>query len=350
MSFAYLGRTSDSVSVTRTTATHTSEAKPLPRLIAVDWGTTSLRAWLMSDGGEIVSTRRRAKGLLSIADRPAAERGAEYERIFIELCKDWLGEYPTVPAIACGMVGSTEGWADAGYLTVPTDLEFSADTLTKIRHARGTLHLVPGLRVAPHGDTPGDLLRGEESQLVGALELVDSDQLPQTFVLPGTHTKWVRVDNATVQSFTSVMTGEIYGLLLRHGLLARTAATGSPDYRAFDRGLRTTTDRGLLAELFGARALVLDGLLDPASVPDYLSGVLIADEVRHQFPRYGAGAGVVVCGAPDLCNRYARALRQAGADPRIVTEDATARGLWTIAARSGLIDSTIPEAQGGIRA
>jgi 2-dehydro-3-deoxygalactonokinase len=337
--------------VTRTTVTPTSEAEPPPRLIAVDWGTTSLRAWLMSDGGEIIAARRRAKGLLSIADLPAAERSAEYERIFIDLCDDWFGEHPALPAIACGMVGSTEGWADAGYRTVPTNLTFDTHALTEIRHARGSLHLVPGLRVASHGDVPGDLLRGEESQLVGALELAHPGRLPQTFVLPGTHTKWVRVENGTVQSFTTVMTGEIFGLLLRHGLLARTAAGGSADEHAFNRGLlRATADRGLLAELFGARALVLDGSLDPTSVSDYLSGVLIADEVRHQLPRYGAGGGVVVCGAPDLCNRYARALQQAGTDPSIVTEDATARGLWTIAARSGLIQSTVTDSQGGIHA
>jgi 2-dehydro-3-deoxygalactonokinase len=336
--------------VTSTTTAHISEAQPPPRLIAVDWGTTSLRAWLMSDGGEIISARRRAKGLLSIADLPAAERSAEYERIFIDLCDDWLREHPALPTIACGMVGSTEGWADAGYRTVPADLTFDTHALTEIRHAQGSLHLVPGLRVASHGDVPGDLLRGEESQLVGALELVQPGPLPQTFVLPGTHTKWVRVENGAVQSFTTVMTGEIFGLLLRHGLLARTAAGGGTDDHAFDRGLRATADRGLLAELFGARALVLDRLLDPTSVSDYLSGVLIADEVRHQLPRYGTGGDVIVCGAPDLCNRYARALQRAGTDPRIVTEDATARGLWTVAARSGLVESTVTDSQGGIRA
>lgn len=340
MVFAYLGRGADSRHVIHTTTEQ-------PHLLAVDWGTSSLRAWLMGGRGEILSARHRAKGLLSIADLPAAERSAEYERIYTELCGDWLGEHPALPAIACGMVGSTEGWANADYLTVPTLLTFGKEALTEVRHDLGVLHLVPGLRVASHGDTPGDLLRGEESQLVGALELLGQDTPHCTFVLPGTHTKWVRVDSGTVTSFTTVMTGEIFGLLLRHGLLARTAAPSTVDDKAFDRGLRTTADRGLPAELFGARALVLDGLLDPASVPDYLSGVLIGDEVRHQFPRYGAAGSFIVCGAPELCGRYARALQKVGVEPRILTEDATARGLWTIAAGAGLIDSTFTTARGG---
>lgn len=324
--------------------THTTATGGQPRLIAIDWGTTSLRAWLMGENRQILASRRRAQGVLSIAERPAVARAAEYERVYTELTADWFRSHPTLPALACGMVGSSEGWQDAGYLTVPTDLAFGPETLTGISHARGLLHLVPGLRIASHWDTPGDLLRGEESQLVGALELVGHDFAEQTFVLPGTHTKWVRVEGDTVTAFTSVMTGEIFGLLSSSGLLARTASPGSTDDGAFDRGLRTGADRGLPTELFGGRALVLDGLLAPASLPDYLSGVLIADEIRHQLPKYATSGQLVVCGAPDLCGRYARALRRHGVQPRVETEDATARGLWTIAASAGLIDHDLADA------
>ena len=324
-------RRSHSGHVTQTTSER-------PRLIAVDWGTSSLRVWLMNSHGEILSARRLAQGLLKIADLPADDRRVEYERVFTAACGDWLDHHPSLPAIACGMVGSSEGWVDAGYLTIPTDLTFGADALTAINHAAGVLHVVPGLRIASDPSTPGDVLRGEESQLIGALDLADHEETLQTFVLPGTHTKWVRVDNGKVTTFTTAMTGEVFGLLLQHGLLARTAAPAVSDDAAFDRGLRTTSDRGLLAELFGGRALVLDGLLDPSSLPDYLSGVLIADELRHQLPAFEAVGRIVLCGAADLCARYARALRHQGVQTHLVTEDATARGLWTIARRVGLID------------
>jgi 2-dehydro-3-deoxygalactonokinase len=340
--FAHLERTSDSSHVTHTTA-----APPCPRLIAVDWGTSSLRVWLMDGAANVLSARRRAKGLLSIADLTVAERGGEYERILSDVCGDWLRDHPGLPAIACGMVGSSEGWVDAGYLALPTDLTLRADAFTTIDHAHGVLHVVPGLRIASLADAAGDLLRGEESQLVGALDLAGRDHPRQTFVLPGTHTKWVRVEDGKVISFTTAMTGEIFGLLLRDGLLARTAAPASGDDRAFERGLRTTTDRGLLTELFGGRALVLDGLLDPSSLPDYISGVLIADELRHQLPTYATSGPVVLCGAPELCARYSKALAQNGVESRVVPEDATARGLWTIAHRTGLIDPTTTDARGG---
>ncbi|MGU3499397.1 2-dehydro-3-deoxygalactonokinase [Mycobacterium sp. C31M] len=339
MTFAYLERRVDCVFVMQTTST--------ARVVAVDWGTTSLRAWLMGDDGQILAAHRRAKGLLSITDLPPAERGAEYEAIFTELCADWFRAHPGLPAIACGMVGSSEGWTDAGYLTVPTELSIGLNDLTEIRHNHGVLHLVPGLRVASGAEHPGDLLRGEESQLAGALDLIGPDHGGLTFVLPGTHTKWVRVDDGAVTAFTTVMTGEIYGLLLEHGLLARTAAPRIHDDHAFARGLGTTGERGLPAELFATRALVLDGLLAPSSVSDYISGVLIADEIRHQLPRHGGTDGYVLCGAPDLCERYARALELHGAAPRILAEDTTARGLWTIAARAGLIDDECTAAAGG---
>jgi 2-dehydro-3-deoxygalactonokinase len=330
---ANLGQTSDSGLVT-----HATTIPRTPVLIAVDWGTTCLRAWLMGDGGRILATRRHAKGSLSIAELPADERIAEHERIYLDVCGDWIHENPQLPSIACGMVGSSEGWTDAGYLSVPTDLAVNGADLTEVHHRLGSVHLVPGLRIASRRDAPGDVLRGEETQLIGVLDLVEHTDLPHTIVLPGTHTKWVQVDKGEVISFTTVMTGEIFGLLIGHGLLARTARPGRRDDSAFARGLRTAADRGLPSELFGGRALVLDGLLDADSLPDYVSGVLIADEVRHRLPACVNPQRITLCGAPDLCRRYATALTECGAEPLIVTEEATVRGLWVVAQRAGLVD------------
>lgn len=318
----------------------TSDAAP--HLIALDWGTTSLRAWLLGAGGEILAVRRRARGLLSIAGLSADERAREYERVYADVCGDW----PQLPAIACGMVGSAGGWRDAGYLTVPIDLAISADDLVAVQHPGGTLNLVPGLRIPSQQDAPGDVLRGEECQLLGAFDLLDHEHPALTFILPGTHTKWVRVENRKVVTFTTVMTGELFGLLIHHGLLARTAELGTRDDHAFARGL-AATDRGLPTELFGGRALVLDGLLAPASLPDYLSGVLIGDEIRQHLPPRAAGDRFVLCGEPDLCRRYETALTHAGVTPRVITEEATVRGLWLTAQRAGLINPAHDDLTGG---
>lgn len=317
-----------------------------PHLVALDWGTTSLRAWLLGAEGQVIAARRRTRGLLSMARLSADERAGEYARVYDEVCGDWHLDWPGLPALACGMVGSAGGWRDAGYLDVPTDLAISASDLIEVSHPGGTLHLVPGLRIPSRENSPGDVLRGEECQLIGALDLVDLDDSPLVFVLPGTHTKWVRVEGHEVVSFTTVMTGELFGLLIHHGLLARTSELGTRDDDAFARGL-AAADRGLPTELFGGRALVLDGLLEAAALPDYLSGVLIGDEIRHQLPPDDAAGRFVLCGEPDLCRRYESGLARAGVTPRVVAEDASARGLWSVARRAGLVTSTNDDDHGG---
>ncbi|WP_197748341.1 2-dehydro-3-deoxygalactonokinase [Mycolicibacterium sediminis] len=317
-----------------------------PHLVALDWGTTSLRAWLLGAGGEVIAGRRRTRGLLSMSRLSTDERAAEYERVFGEVCGDWHRDWPGLPSLACGMVGSAGGWRDAGYRNVPTDLAIGASDLIEVPHPGGVLHLVPGLRIPSRDDSPGDVLRGEECQLIGALDLMGLEPSTLVFILPGTHTKWVRVEDRQVLSFATAMTGELFGLLIHHGLLARTSELGTRDDDAFARGL-AAADRGLPTELFGGRALVLDGLLDAAALPDYLSGVLIGDEIRHQLPPHDAADHFVLCGEPDLCRRYESALARAGVAPRVVTGDASARGLWSIAHRAGLVTSTNDDEHGG---
>lgn len=322
-----------------------------PRLIALDWGTSSQRAWLLGDGGRILDVRRPDFGLLGTTGDDPESRTRAYEAAFDEACGDWIAAAPDLPAIACGMVGSAQGWREAGYLTTPTDLAIGAGDLTAVPHPRGVLHLVPGMRVASaaDGSVPGDVMRGEETQIIGALGLLPPTDGPLTIVLPGTHSKWARVEDHKIVSFATAMSGELYGLVMAHGILGRTATTGVRDDAAFGRGLTTGTSvpsRGLPAELFGARALVLDGLLDPASLPDYVSGVIIADEVRHLLPHYAAGHRILLCGNADLCRRYAAGLRVHGMAADIVAEEAAAQGLWRVAIDAGLLApdaSTIPE-------
>ncbi|WP_243794706.1 2-dehydro-3-deoxygalactonokinase [Saccharopolyspora gloriosae] len=312
-----------------------------PSLIALDWGTTAQRAWLLDGEGTILATRRPELGLLpttaGINVRDARARAQAYEAAFWSACGDWVLAHPQLPVLACGMVGSAQGWAEAGYRTVPAELRFGADALLRVEHRRGAAHLVPGLRMPSQDGRPGDVIRGEETQIVGALEVLGDPAEPVTLILPGTHGKWVRVDNGEVVSFATAMSGELFGLLTTGGILARTTTEPRRDDEAFARGLAAGTgpSRGLSTELFGARPLVLDGLLDPASVPDYVSGVLIADEVGHAASTVGRGR-VVLCGTEDLCRRYATALAAHDIVPTVLTEDVAARGLWRIALSTGL--------------
>jgi len=315
-----------------------------PGLVTLDWGTSSQRAWLLDDGGRPVDVRRADRGLLSITrdldGADPAELASAYEQVFWTTCGDWLEEHPGLPTLACGMVGSRQGWREAGYRTVPASLELSAEDLTTVEHRAGVAHLVPGLRVPTvTGGAPGDVMRGEETQVVGILDALRDRERSRTLVLPGTHTKWVSVRDRKVMTFTTSTSGELYGLVLQHGILGRTARPGVPDEEAFRRGVSAGSPpatRGALVELFGARVLVLEGRLEPSSVPDYVSGVLIADEVAHLLPTVADPGHVVVCGAGDLCRRYAAVLSAVGVDADVVTEDATVRGLWKIAVSTGL--------------
>ncbi|MFI2103240.1 2-dehydro-3-deoxygalactonokinase [Isoptericola sp. NPDC019693] len=335
-------------------------------LVALDWGTSSFRGWVLGAGGEVLDEVRTDDGTLrcSVGAGSGFERATAFERAFERLCGPWLDRHPGLPVLAAGMVGSNHGWADAGYLDVPAELARLADHLAQVpvpgRVAGSVVHLVPGLRVA--GSDP-DVLRGEEVQLVGVLEELRDDAVQgasgrlTTAVLPGTHSKWVRLDGDRVTGFTTVMTGELYGLLLRDSILARLAepraddgaATDASDVTAaFDRGVDTDADRGddrgLASLLFTARTLVMAGTLRPDEVADYVSGLLVGSEVRHALRSAdgpGGGPGrVVVCASRSTGPRYHRALTRHGAAAHGVGEDVAARGLWRVARDAGLVAAT----------
>ncbi|MCP2264857.1 2-dehydro-3-deoxygalactonokinase [Promicromonospora thailandica] len=311
---------------------------PDAALVALDWGSTTFRAWLLDGAGGVLDTVRSDDGALAVsADGvPAANRARAFESVFEQRCGPWLAAYPGLPVLCAGMAGSNHGWAEAGYVDVPATLDSLADRLTAVPAHGVTVHLVPGLRVA--GADP-DVMRGEEVQLAGVLALADDP--PSTVVLPGTHSKWVRLDGARVTGFTTAMTGELYGLLLRDSILARLAdGDPAPDVTsAFVRGLDTERDhgddRGLPALLFTARTLVLAGRLDPTEVADYVSGLLVGAEVRHGLR--AAGDVVALCGPESTAGRYRHALERHGARVRVVGPDAAVVGLWRVARDAGLV-------------
>jgi 2-dehydro-3-deoxygalactonokinase len=205
-----------------------------------------------------------------------------------------------------------------------------------------------------------DVMRGEETQLLGALPPDSTSPGPHLVVLPGTHTKWVRVEGDVVTDFSTSMTGELYGLLVRHSILGRLAdVPPHPDDDAFARGLEIAFDDGghpdvadgtdVLATLFSARTLVMTGRLEPTGVRDYISGLLIGAEVGRFTRRFAVGhrhgpdrPSVTICANPTLSPRYARALQQLGIDATLAPPDTAARGLWRTAVATGLIAKEQP--------
>lgn len=287
-------------------------------LVAVDWGTSSLRAARIArDGGGVLAERASARGILTVAP-------GEFPAVLQETCGDWLSEHGAL-CLVSGMAGSRQGWQEAPYCPCPAGFGELAGALHWI--APGRIAIVPGL-ACEHAGVP-DAMRGEEVQVFGAMDLLGlQDGL---FVLPGTHSKRVRVQQGRVQDFATFMTGEVYALLRRHSIIARTlpAGDGALDEEAFLRGVRHARTTGsLLQAAFSARTLALFERLPPAAQPSYLSGLVIGEELRMND---ADAAPVVLIGSPALTARYALALRMLGCASRSLDARATWHGLWRLA-------------------
>jgi 2-dehydro-3-deoxygalactonokinase len=286
--------------------------------IGVDWGTSSLRAARLDAAGEVLEERSLPRGILTV---PAGG----FPAVFDEACGDWM-RGPGALALVCGMAGSRQGWVEAPYAACPAGFGDIAAQLTWIEPGR--IALVPGLSCEEHG-VP-DVMRGEETQVFGALDLLGLHSA--LLVLPGTHSKWVRVVDGAIDRFATFMTGECYALLRQHSILARMMPhdDGDLDAGAFVQGVQHARCGGsLLHAAFSARTLALFERLAPAALPSYLSGLVIGEELRAQDLR--GTLSVAVIGAQALTRRYELALSTLGITVTRVGSQATWRGLRAIA-------------------
>lgn len=287
------------------------------RLVAVDWGTSSLRGALLDAQGRVLEQQSHARGILSV---PPGGFGA----VFASLFGDWMAA-PGTRCLIAGMAGSQQGWVEAPYCPCPAGLDEVAGQIIDIEPGR--IAIVPGLRDEYEGIP--DVMRGEEVQIFGAMALTGlRDGL---FVLPGTHNKWARVAQGRVAGFRTCMTGEFYALLSQHSILARTLDADAPlNEAAFLAGVtRADNGQGLLHNAFGTRTLALFDRMPKAQLASYLSGLLIGDELRTQALQ--AGSEVVLIGSPALTQRYALALGAAGLRTRTLGAEATWAGLHALA-------------------
>lgn len=319
-----------------TTSSPTTGETPARHLLALDWGTTSLRAALMRADGSVVRTASSNDGILSV---PANG----FEAVFARLFGAWLHELPDTVVLAAGMVGSRQGWVEAPYLACPAGFaEMAAGLVWPLPALR--IGFVPGLSTTHAGGAP-DVMRGEEVQIFGALDALGADQ--GVFVLPGTHSKWARVEQRQVRRFHTFMTGELYALLRKHSILARgmpadeaDASSAWPSQRAsFVAGVEAAREGTLMHTLFSVRARGLFGMLPAEAQPDFLSGLLVGEEIREAIALLGADrAGPIhlVCNAA-LAERYQCALAVFGLTGVTAPEHASFRGLLAIAQARGLL-------------
>ena len=304
-----------------------SPARPAG-LLAVDWGTTSLRGALLDAQGSVLDERSFARGILSVP--PGGFAG-----VFNDSFGDWART--GVPAcLVSGMAGSKQGWVEAPYCACPAGFADLAGALRWVDDNSLPLPvaIVPGLRcesdlrAATLPPIP-DVMRGEEVQIFGAMRL--TGRTDGLFVLPGTHSKWAEVQGARVQHFQTFMSGEFYALLSQHSLLGRSIVADAPfDAAAFAQGVaRARAGAGLLHNAFGTRTLSLFERMTAPALASYLSGLVIGEELRTRHLQ--AGTDVVLVGSSSLVHRYTQALLQHGAHAHALGAEATWAGLHALA-------------------
>ena len=276
--------------------------------IAIDWGTTRLRGWRMQ-GARPVDEAASADGMGSLDP-------AGFEPALLRLIGPWLGQERT-DVVACGMVGARQGWTEAAYAAVPCRPLSAPFAQPAVEDARLRVRIIPGLRQ----DSPADVMRGEETQIAGWLDL--NPDFDGILCLPGSHTKWVEVSAGEVVSFRTYMTGELFAAIRGHTVLRHSLGDGWDD-DAFAEALSDAMSRpeALAQRLFGLRAEGLLHGLDPGAATARLSGLLLGLELAAARP-YWLGREVVVVGDAALARRYEAALTAQGVSPTLAPADRT---------------------------
>ncbi len=292
-------------------------------MIAVDWGSTSLRVFRLDASGHVREQRRSARGI-----HAAEGRFADVLRAEIDGWDDPL-------IVMAGMVGSRQGWVEVPYVDCPVGLAGIASALQRLpadAFAGREVWIVPGLRSRDDGGAC-DVMRGEETQLCGLLGELAPQR--QTVCLPGTHSKRVTLADGRIERFATAMTGELFELLCSHSVLGRLMRPGEHDADAFAQGVAHAARAGdLLQHLFAVRTLGLFDALRPEQLRPFLSGLLIG----HELNDLPADAGRVhLVGAASLLAAYTAALALRGHAAQAHSELASAHGCHALARQAGLL-------------
>jgi 2-dehydro-3-deoxygalactonokinase len=289
-------------------------------MIAIDWGTTSFRAYRLDANGASIESRTAPDGILAV------EPG-RFATILERHAGDWIAAGET-PVVMSGMVGSRQGWLEVPYATCPAGLDDIAASMRKVSWPDGEAWIAPGVACRDDAGVP-DVIRGEETQILGVLEALGAGR--HTICLPGTHSKWVEVDAGRIVRFATHMTGETFAIFKAHSLLGRMMKDGPDDPAAFADGVRRASHTGgLLHHLFGVRSRGLFGELADSASASYLSGLLIG----HEIHAASAGQDTVhlLC-TPQLAQIYRQALDVLGRPSSTLDTNAVTRGLYQLARR-----------------
>ncbi len=282
--------------------------------VAVDWGTSSFRAWLMTASGDAIAQTRSCEGMIH-----CARTGFE---LVLRSHLNELGAASTLPVLICGMAGARQGWVEAPYLQIPTRLDKLHQSAIRV-DAAGDIRILPG--VAQSSAERPDVMRGEETQLLGA---TDPD-FTGLVCIPGTHSKWIQIEAGRVVEFATYMTGELFAVLSKHSILAHATEPDDPAplwSAAFQEGLAAARcdPANLTTALFRLRAAQLLGFEQRSEGAARLSGLLIGMEIAGALRRHNAGQPLRLIGAGSLASLYEASLLDAGFDVTVIDAEQSA--------------------------
>ena len=292
--------------------------------IALDWGTTSFRAYRVGDGGHVLDTIAAPEGILAVKD-------GKFEDALERLIGAWD---VTLPVMAAGMITSRQGWIELPYLPCPASAADLAGALYRHITASGRrIAFATGLSYRAPNGMP-DVMRSEEVQVFGSLDLGLNH-----FVTPGTHSKWITTEGDQLVRYATYVTGEVFAALKDHTILGRLMTPGPDDEEAFAKGVRAALDdpAGFLHRIFSARSLGLFGEIAPEAISSYLSGQVIGTEVAHAIRDNPRDAEYAVLASPGIGGRYVKAIEIAGLKVRYGDPQAIVKGLAIIARKAGII-------------
>lgn len=303
-----------------------------PAFAAVDWGTTRMRVWLMDAAGAVLEERRSDEGLIT------AREGNRFGEI-LERQLDAMGAEKNLAVWACGMVGSRQGWVEAPYVEAPAALDAVLRGAVLVPGTARPVHIVPGMSQGStsQGERP-DVMRGEETQLAGLRNKLGKGA--GLVCMPGTHCKWVEVQNGAVTRFTTYLTGELFSLLSERSILSHSIGQPAPRPQAgapaFTDACRTALEGGdWSGNLFAIRAGSLLQNLSPGDAGAKLSGLLIGGEMASARKRFGASQTVVLVASGAMAELYTAALEAAGFTVEPADADEAVRAGLFEAARGG---------------
>jgi 2-dehydro-3-deoxygalactonokinase len=292
--------------------------------IALDWGTTSFRAYLMGADGKLLDQFASPEGILAVKDNA-----------FEAVLESHIGNWDkSLPIIASGMITSRQGWVELPYAECPASAEDLAKNIHVHKTGSGrTIHFITGM----HFNSPSlthDVMRGEETQVFGSLETG-----AHHFVAPGTHSKWIDVKEEKITGFSSYMTGEVYALLRNQSILGRLITSDADDEKSFLKGVdKALADpAGFLHSIFSTRTLGLFNAMHGEQLASYLSGIVIGTELAHATQHNSRSAKYVILASAGIGARYVRALKHAGLEVAMGDPLAVIKGEAAIAHKAGVI-------------